>query len=107
MGMHSIRRWIAAGALGLALVAGPLSAAKFNRVLEIGAAAPAWKELPGADGKAHSLDDLHDSKAVVVVFTRNHCPIAKAYETRLVAFAAECAKRNVAFLAINVSRLPG
>jgi peroxiredoxin len=35
-------------------------------------------ELPGADGETHALDDFADSEALLVVFTCNHCPYAKA-----------------------------
>jgi len=44
--------------------------------LEPGDQAPAF-ELPGADGTDHSLAGF-DTTAVLVVFTCNHCPYAKA-----------------------------
>jgi peroxiredoxin len=34
--------------------------------------------LPGADGETYSLDSFADSEALLVVFTCNHCPYAKA-----------------------------
>jgi len=71
--------------------------------LEIGDAAPAWKELEGIDGKKHSLADLQEAEAVVVVFTCNHCPVAKAYEERLVEFDNDYKDKKVALVAINVS----
>ena len=46
-------------------------------VLEHGDEAPAF-ELPGVDGQTHSLDDFADYEALLVVFTCNHCPYAKA-----------------------------
>ena len=79
-------------------------AGQHNSVLNIGDAAPAWKDLPGVDGKKHSLSDLKDKKAVVVVFTCNSCPYAVAYEDRLLATAKKYADR-VAVLAINVNRI--
>ncbi len=81
------------------------AAGKFNKVLNIGDKAPAWKSLIGIDDKEHSLDDLKDAKAVVVAFTCNHCPIAQAYEDRFTAFAREAKKRGVAFVAINVNTI--
>lgn len=51
--------------------------------LSNGAEAPPF-DLPGVDGDRHALDDF-DASALVVVFTCNHCPVAKAYEDRLVA----------------------
>jgi peroxiredoxin len=35
-------------------------------------------ELPGADGATYSLEDFADQDALLVVFTCNHCPYAKA-----------------------------
>lgn len=80
-----------------------LVAAKFNRVMDIGKPAPVWKNLPGVDGKMHSLDELKKAKAVVVVFTCNHCPVAQSYEQRLIKLANERRKQGVAFVAISVS----
>lgn len=45
--------------------------------LEQGDEAPAF-ELPGVDGESHSLSDFADYEALLVVFTCNHCPYAKA-----------------------------
>jgi peroxiredoxin len=45
--------------------------------LERGDSAPDF-ELPGADGETYSLDDFADHDALLVVFTCNHCPYAKA-----------------------------
>lgn len=81
-----------------------LGAAKFNRVLDIGKQAPAWKDLRGTDGKSHSLSDLKKAKAVIVVFTCNHCPVAQAYENRLIKLAEESRKKGVETVAISVSR---
>lgn len=80
----------------------PLSAAKFNRVLDIGSKAPAWKDLEGVDGRKHSSASLKEAKAVVVVFTCNHCPVAKSYEKRLIALTGKYEK-NVKVVAISVS----
>jgi peroxiredoxin len=77
--------------------------AKFNNVLAIGDKAPGWENLPGVDGKPHGLADYRDAKAVVIVFTCNHCPVAKMHEDRLI----ELAKRyetDVQVVAISVSR---
>lgn len=79
-------------------------AAKFNRVMDIGEQAPAWKELRGVDNKKHSLNDLKNAKAVVVVFTCNHCPVAQSYENRLIKLANEYAKKGVKLVAVSVSR---
>jgi peroxiredoxin len=79
-------------------------AGEFNKTLSVGDAAPAWKDLPGTDGKKHSLAD-HAEKVVVVVFTCNSCPVAESYEDRVIAFA-EKYKDKVAVVAINVNTIP-
>jgi peroxiredoxin len=71
----------------------------------VGDAAPAWKDLIGVDDKQHSLSDLQDAKAVVVVFTCNHCPVAVAYEDRLVELATDYQAKGVEVVAINVSNM--
>src|SRR5688572_11588743 len=78
-------------------------AGEFNEKLNIGADAPAWNELPGTDGKLHSLADLKEKKVVVVVFTCNSCPVAVDYEDRIIEFAKKHAD-DVAVVAISVSR---
>ncbi|MDS0240151.1 MULTISPECIES: thioredoxin family protein [unclassified Haloferax] len=45
--------------------------------LERGDAAPDF-ELPGTDGETYSLSSFADYDALLVVFTCNHCPYAKA-----------------------------
>ncbi len=79
-------------------------AGEHNEVLKIGDAAPSWVDLPGTDGAKHSLTDLRDKKAVVVVFTCNTCPIAKDYEDRIIELARK--HQEVAWVAINVNRVP-
>jgi peroxiredoxin len=80
-------------------------AGKYNPVLNIGDKAPAWKQLPGVDGKQHALADLKDKAVVVVVFTCNSCPYAVDYEDRLIAFTALHTQQDspVALVAINVN----
>lgn len=45
--------------------------------LEAGDPAPAF-ELDGADGETYSLESFADETALLLVFTCNHCPYAKA-----------------------------
>jgi len=84
---------------------GVLTAGEFNKKLTVGAAAPAWKDLPGVDGKNHSLADLKDRDLVVVVFTCNSCACSQEYEDRIVAFA-EAYKATAAVVAVNVNTIP-
>ncbi len=98
---------LAAFAVAVALLSpAPLPAGQFNDKLSVGDAAPAWKDLPGIDGKKHSLADLKDKEVVVLLFTCNSCPIAVDYEDRVIAFAkkhAAAADSKVAVVAINVN----
>jgi len=68
--------------------------------LEIGQAAPAFR-LPGVDGKTHTLDDFKDAKALVIVFTCNHCPTAQLYEERLKTLAGSLKDKGGALVAIS------
>lgn len=102
---------IAAAAL-LAVIENPTYAAEEasaaiaeKKALAIGDAAPAWKDLQGVDDKAHNSEELADAKAVVVVFTCNHCPVAQAYEDRIIQLAADYKDRGVEVVAINVNNL--
>jgi peroxiredoxin len=87
----------------LSLLAAPAFAGKFNKVLNIGDAAPDFKEVMGVDDKPHSLSDYKDAKAVVVVYTCNHCPVAQAYEDRLMAVQKDYQAKGVKLVAINVN----
>jgi peroxiredoxin len=83
------------------------AAGKYNEVLQIGAPAPAWNDLPGIDNKTHSLNDLKDKELLVVVFTCNSCPVAVGYEDRIIALAKKYAGPDgkVAVVAINVNKI--
>src|SRR5262245_27131098 len=88
--------------MGIAIVA---AAGEFNEKLKIGDAAPAWFNLPGTDGKRHSLADLKDKQVVVLVFTCNSCPVATGYEDRVMALAKRYSEKYVAIVAINVNTI--
>ncbi|HUE73272.1 MAG TPA: redoxin family protein [Pirellulaceae bacterium] len=72
-------------ALAFSLLLPSAWAGKYNKTLDIGDPAPAWNDLPGVDGKQHSLVDLKEKEVVVVVFTCNSCPYAVDVEARLTA----------------------
>jgi peroxiredoxin len=80
-------------------------AGEFNKTLNIGDKAPEWSDLPGTDGKKHSLGELKDKDVVVVVFTCNSCPVAVDYEDRIIAFAKKLAQpeSKVALVALCVN----
>jgi peroxiredoxin len=66
--------------------------------LSIGDEAPDF-ELPGTDGETYSLADFAEYDALLVVFTCNHCPYAKAKFDLLNDLAAEY--ENCAVVGIN------
>ncbi|MDX1948280.1 MAG: redoxin domain-containing protein, partial [Pirellulaceae bacterium] len=63
----------------------PAWAGKYNKTLSIGDPAPAWSDLPGVDGKQHSLADFKDRDVLVIVFSCNTCLYAQDHEDRLMA----------------------
>jgi peroxiredoxin len=98
--------WLAGWCLGVLLPA-RLSAGEFNEVLSIGDPAPAWVDLPGTDGKRHSLADLRGKEVVVFVVTCASCPTAVDYEDRIQALAQRYASPDskVAVVAVCVNRV--
>lgn len=72
--------------------------------LKIGAPAPTFSGLESADGKSVSMADFKGKDVVVVAITCNHCPVAIAYQDRLVALAKKYGHDSkVAIVAINVN----
>jgi peroxiredoxin len=70
----------------------------------IGDKGPAWEALAGTDDKEHSLKDLEKAKAVAVIFTCNTCPVAVAYEDRMIKLTNDYKNKGVALVAINVNK---
>ena len=68
--------------------------------LAVGAPAPDF-DLPGTDGRRHSLKELASSPVLVVIFTANHCPTAQAYEDRILKLHHDYAGKGVALVAIS------
>ena len=93
----------AAGEMGA--VADSANQAPAHKGVAIGDQGPAFKGLEGVDGKTHSLGDYKDAQLVVVAFTCNHCPVAKAYEDRLIELAKDYKDRGVQLVAINVNNI--
>lgn len=88
------------------LLAFSLNALSSAADLKIGNAAPNWSDLPGVDGKPHSLFDYRNAELVVMVFTCNHCPVAQAYQDRLIALQKDYQNKGVQIIAVNVNNIP-
>ncbi len=97
------RRWTLT--LVLAVAALVLAADSHAAPLKIGDSAPEWSAIPGIDDKEHSLVDYKKSKVIVLVFTCNHCPVAVAYEDRLVAIQKEYQSKGVQLIGLCVNDL--
>jgi len=74
--------------------------------LVIGDRAPEFV-LPGLDTHDRSLDSFKGKRVVVVVFTCNHCPYARAYEDRLIALQHDFGDQGVQLIAINSNDADG
>lgn len=57
--------------------------------------------LKNVDGTTVSLSDYSDQKGVILVFTCNPCPFAKAYEQRIIQLHKEFAGQGYPVVAIN------
>jgi peroxiredoxin len=53
------------------------------------------------DGKMVSLKDYPNTKGIVVVFTCNHCPFSKMYESRIIDIHTKYASKGFPVVAIN------
>jgi peroxiredoxin len=72
----------------------------YSKGMAVGTVAPKFR-LPGVDGRHWSLEDFADAKALVVVFSCNHCPYVRASEDRLIAIQRDYLDRGVRLVAIN------
>ncbi len=59
--------------------------------LKIGSLAPDFN-LSATNGKKYSLNTFADKKALIVVFSCNHCPYVQAYEDRIMEIQKDYAK---------------
>jgi peroxiredoxin len=59
--------------------------------------------LKNIDGNMISLTDYAGGKGLIVIFTSNHCPFAKAYEDRILALNNKYASQGFPVIAINPS----
>src|SRR5215510_10701785 len=60
----------------------------------LGTSAPSF-DLPGTDGKRHSLASVLGRNGTVVMFICNHCPYVKAVVDKIVCDMGELAQHGV------------
>lgn len=85
---------------------GVVDVAPERATLPIGAQGPAFEGLLGTDGERLGFSDVAAREALVLIFSSNRCPTAKAYADRMNALQGDYGPRGVQVIAIN-SNDPG
>ena len=68
--------------------------------LSIGSVLPGFN-LPGVDGNFYSTESFVGKKALIVIFSCNHCPYVQAYQERIKAIQNDYKDKGIAVIAIN------
>ena len=80
------------------------SAALAGGALPIGASIPmAEVKMKSVDGTELALDDVRKPAGTLVVFTCNHCPFAKMWESRIVLLGNAYAAKGIGVIAVNAN----
>jgi peroxiredoxin len=58
-------------------------------------------DLPGTDGRRHTLDSVRGPRGLVVMFICNHCPYVKAVLAKIVRDMRDLAREGVGAIAIS------
>ena len=69
---------------------------RLHPTLAIGSPAPDFN-LPGTDGKKHTLAEVRKSPILGVLFTCDHCPTAQMYEDRIMKLVTEYRAKGVIY----------
>jgi disulfide oxidoreductase YuzD len=69
--------------------------------LPIGSPGPVFDALLGTDGRRHGFSSVANRELLVLVFSSNRCPTAKAYGERMNALQREYGSRGVQLLVLN------
>jgi len=80
------------------------SAALAGGALPIGATIPMTDvKMKSVDGAELALADVRKPAGTLVVFTCNHCPFAKMWETRIVELGNSYAVKGIGVIAVNAN----
>ena len=71
-----------------------------TNTLSLGSKAPDFN-LVGVDDKYYSLNSFSDKKALIIIFSCNHCPYVQAYEDRMIKIQRDYEEKGVAIAAVN------
>ena len=81
-----------------------VSAAAAEGALPIGASMPkADVKMKNVDGKEIDLAEVRKPAGTLVIFTCNHCPFAKMWETRIVELGNTYQEKGIGVVAINAN----
>ncbi len=69
-------------------------------IMPIGTQAPDFN-LPGIDGKNHTLGEYSKARILAIVFESNHCPMSQLYEERIKQLYDDYKDKGVMLVAIN------
>jgi hypothetical protein len=99
----SVQRLVSVPAVLVALcLSAAAIAEEASSGLAIGSSAPkADVAMKSVDGKGVSIRGAAGPKGTLVVFTCNHCPWAKAWESRIVEIGNAAAAKGIGVVAIN------
>ena len=78
-----------------------LEASPARATLQVGAEGPSFEGLVGTDGERYGFSTFADRDVLVLIFSSNRCPTAKAYADRMNALQRDFGPRGVQVLAIN------
>ncbi len=96
-----MRQWTLSLAF-LAVVAAPVLAGEYNKVVSVGDKAPAIAVLPAVSGEKDTTLNLAEVKEdVVVVFLACHCPFTWGVEDRLVDLVNSYKGKSVRVVGVN------
>jgi len=71
--------------------------------LPIGAVGPSFDGLLGTDGQRHGWSTLAERDLLVLIFSSNRCPTAKAYGERMNGLQRDYGPRGVQLVALNAN----
>jgi peroxiredoxin len=78
-----------------------VEASPAGATLPIGAQGPPFEELLSTDGERYGFSTVADRDVLVLIFSSNRCPTAKAYADRMNALQQDFGPRGVQVIAIN------
>lgn len=88
----------------LALAVAAIPAAHAGEPLAVGSTAPmADAKMKNVDGSMVSIADVKGDKGTLVIFTCNHCPYVKAWESRIDELGNAYMAKGIGVIAINAN----